>query len=273
MNIKRILLLFFVLTSFLMVPAQEKHSGTYALLQKSKNFVRDKNFYIFSVIENELDFLHFFASDTICKAILLDKTKKLKGMLNIGYGSDFKSNQMVMGTGWIIDGIWNYFASFYGHACLWMGDGRKAAQSLYAFANHASPLLAWREEHNPRDLERHFVGDMPHNWASAEFVRLAIHLLAIDRDRELHFFEGLPEEWARPGMETALQNIATPYGQLKFSLKIDETGKTATLNIDSLSDKTCEKIVVHLDGWATKEKGSTLELDPKSSHSVNINIE
>ncbi len=180
---------------------------------------------------------------------------------------------MVMGTGWIIDGIWNYFASFYGHACLWMGDGNKAAQSLYAFANHASPMLSWREEHNPRDLERHFVGDMPHNWASAEFVRLAVHLLSIDRGRELHLFEGLPKEWVKSGMETALREIATPFGNLTVSLKVDSLGKNASLNIESLSDKSCERIVIHLDNWATKEMGKTIELDPKTSHSVNINLE
>lgn len=194
-----------------------------------------------------------------------------KGTLNMLHTT--LQEGMVMGTGWIIDGIWNYFASFYGHACLWMGERQRAAQSLYAFANHASPLFAWREEHNPRDLERHFVGDMPHNWASAEFVRLAVHLLEVDRGNELHLFEGLPKEWVKPGMETALNQIATPFGELTFSLKIDERGKIATLDIDSLSDNSCKKVVVHIDGWATKEIGSTIELDPKSSHSININIE
>ena len=53
---------------------------------------------------------------------------------------------MVYGTGWDATGIWNYFASFYGHAWLWQGNGRKAAEVLYAFANHASPMLDWREE-------------------------------------------------------------------------------------------------------------------------------
>jgi hypothetical protein len=37
---------------------------------------------------------------------------------------------MVYGTGWDANGIWNYFASFYGHAWLWQGNGRKAAQVL-----------------------------------------------------------------------------------------------------------------------------------------------
>ena len=53
---------------------------------------------------------------------------------------------MVYGTGWDATGIWNYFASFYGHAWLWQGNGRKAAEVLYAYANHAAPVLDWREE-------------------------------------------------------------------------------------------------------------------------------
>ncbi|MCG2462367.1 hypothetical protein K8352_16520 [Flavobacteriaceae bacterium F89] len=180
---------------------------------------------------------------------------------------------MVMGTGWIIDGIWNYFASFYGHAKLWMGDGDKAVRSLYAFANHASPLLAWREEHNPRDLPDHYVGDMPHNWASAEFIRLSIHLLALDRGKELHLFEGLPKEWVKPGMETSLKNIATPFGKLSFSLKVNTSGKSALLNIDALTDKSCDKIVVHTRGWSTGTVDKTIELIPSKKHTITINLD
>ena len=179
---------------------------------------------------------------------------------------------MVMGTGWIIDGIWNYFAGFYGHACLWMGDSDRAVESLYAFANHASPMLAWREEHNPRDLPRRFVGDMPHNWASAEFVRLAVHLLAIDRGNELHLFEGLPKAWAGPGMETALKQVATPFGVLTFSLSVDRSGKEALLKIEPLADASCRKIVVHKKGWSMPEDDMALELDPTKAHQIKIPI-
>lgn len=179
---------------------------------------------------------------------------------------------MVMGTGWIIDGIWNYFASFYGHACLWMGDGKRAAESLYAFANHASPLFCWREEHNPRDLHRLFVGDMPHNWASAEFIRLTVHLLALDRGNELHLFEGLPKEWTRAGMVTKLDGIATPFGKLNLKLQISKDGKKAQLNILSLSDSSCEKVTVHLGRWASNDPNKTIILDPKKDHNIEIQI-
>lgn len=193
-----------------------------------------------------------------------------KGTLNMLHTT--LQEGMVMGTGWIIDGIWNYFASFYGHACLWVGESERAIQSLYAFANHASPLYTWREEHNPRDLHSRFVGDMPHNWASAEFVRLAVHLLAIDRGNELHLFEGLPKEWVKPGMETSLNNICTPFGKLTFNLKINSSGKSAILKIQPLSDSQCHKIIIHKKTWVNKEKEGIIELDPSKTHTIKINI-
>ncbi len=178
---------------------------------------------------------------------------------------------MVMGTGWIVEGIWNYFASFYGHACLWMGDGKRASESLYAFANHASPLYAWREEHNTRDLHREFVGDMPHNWASAEFLRLVVHMLALDRGNELHLFEGLPIEWIQPGMTIKLRDIATPFGNLSLSLDIDREGEYGLLQIERLSDLSCTGIYVHQPDKLSKEM-KPIKLDSKKKHSLKINI-
>ncbi len=177
---------------------------------------------------------------------------------------------MVVGTGWDAKGIWNYFASFYGHACLWNGHGRKAAQCLYAMANHASPLLAWREEQNTRDMGQHFVGDMPHNWASAEFIRLAVHLLALDRGDQLHLLEGLPPEWTRAGMITELKSIATPFGPLTLRLQITKDGHTAELQVAPLKDRSCRTIVVHLGGWASTDRNLTYELDPSKPHKIRI---
>lgn len=179
---------------------------------------------------------------------------------------------MVMGTGWIIEGIWNYFASFYGHACLWMGNGQKASKALYAFANHASPLYAWREEHNPRDLHAKYVGDMPHNWASAEFVRLAVHLLAIDRGNEMHLFEGLPIEWIQPGMVTSLKDVATPFGKLSFTLQVDKMGKNAVLNVCKLTDTSCKGIYVHLGNWGTSKESNLVKLDASKTNTLMIKM-
>ena len=81
---------------------------------------------------------------------------------------------IVEDTGWLE--IWPQCASFYGHDLLWLGEGRKAARLLGAFADHASPLWNWREE-MPRQTRPGEVfpwgrggGDMPHVSAAAEFI-------------------------------------------------------------------------------------------------------
>lgn len=179
---------------------------------------------------------------------------------------------MVYGTGWAPKGFWNYFASFYGHAWLWQGNGQKANQALYAFANHAAPTLAWREEQSPKGKPFQKVGDMPHNWASAEFIRLTMHVLALDRGNELHLLEGMPAAWAKPGMTTAMKGAATPFGPLTFTLSISDDGKQAALNVQPMSDASCAKIVVHVNPWTDAGAEKTLELDPKQETHLLIPI-
>jgi hypothetical protein len=174
---------------------------------------------------------------------------------------------MVYGTGWDATGIWNYFASFYGHAWLWQGNGRKAAQALTAFANHAAPTLLWREEQSLKGEKFRKVGDMPHNWASAEFIRLTVHLLALDRGDELHLLEGLPPEWLGPGMTTRLKGIATPFGSLEMTLQADNRGGKATLSVKPVG-ANCKAVVVHLPSGDTRRldprKGGTIVFSPQS---------
>ena len=156
-----------------------------------------------------------------------------------------KVEGMVFDTGWMKDGIWTYFASFYGHAVLWMGHGDEAAQVLYDFANHAAPTRVWREEQKPVGQRVEEVGDMPHNWASAEFIRLATHLLELDRGDELHLLEGMPSQWLKAGLVTRLNGVATPFGPLCMTVRAAPQGKTATLELKPLG-ANCKSVVVHL---------------------------
>ena len=162
---------------------------------------------------------------------------------------------IVEDSGWI--GIWAQCGSFYGHDWLWLGDGRKASQLLYSFANHASPLHNWREE-MPRQTQPgqkypywQGNGDMPHVSAAAEFIRLTGHLLAFDRDDELHLLEGMPETWWKAGMTTRLNGLRTPFGPLTMSVQVAPDGKTASLRVDPLSDPSCSRIVVHWGNWTS----------------------
>jgi len=178
------------------------------------------------------------------------KTDPLVGSM-LAMLQDTEREGMVYGTGWDPTGIWNYFASFYGHAWLWEGNGRKAAQVLVAYGNHAAPTLVWREEQSLRGQPFKKVGDMPHNWASAEFIRLVMHLLELDRGNELHLLEGLPAEWTAPGMLTRLQGVATPFGPLDMTLQIDPRKRFASVSVAPLADN-CRAIIVHLPQGGSK---------------------
>jgi len=171
---------------------------------------------------------------------------------------------LVLGTGWMADGIWTYFASFYGHAHLWLGHGEKAAEVLYAFANHASPLRAWREEQLPRGQEKseRFVGDMPHNWASAEFIRLTRNLLVLERGSELHLLEGIPRTWLSPGAVTELKNVATDFGHVSLKLEVGADGKKARLSVTVPENEALTGVIVHLGAWAAEGKVSRQKKGP-----------
>jgi hypothetical protein len=164
---------------------------------------------------------------------------------------------LVYETGWQNKGIWNYFGSFYAHAWLWLGDGQKAAKIMYAMANHASPTLVWREEQPVKSLNsREITGDMPHNWASAEFIRMMRNFIVLERGKELHLFEGVPPAWTKPGMKTALKGIFTEFGILDVDLTVSMDGKKALVNVslDSANNKLPSSVVIHLDALKGTEK-------------------
>jgi hypothetical protein len=154
---------------------------------------------------------------------------------------------LIFGTGWDPAGIWNYAGSFYGHAHLWLGHGRKATATLYAFGNHACPLLCWREEQNPCGEPEKYIGDMPHNWASAEFIRMVRHMLILERGQDLHLLEGMPSTWSRAGDVIRLNDIPTSFGLMSMSVQIAEDGQSGWVRIMPPVRDRAEKIVVHLE--------------------------
>ena len=170
---------------------------------------------------------------------------------------------LVFDTGWLKDGIWNYFGSFYGHAWLWLGEGNKAVETLYDFGNHASPLLCWREEQMPAGQGAGVVGDMPHNWASAEFIRLSRHCLVLERGHDLHLFEGMPARWAGPGCVTKLRDVSTEFGPVSLEFTVAKDGSTGTLRLTPPRRDPPARVVLHLDHWSGQS--GTVELPVKGS--------
>jgi len=174
------------------------------------------------------------------------------------------------GVGWLSDGLWNYFASFYAHALLWLGEGQKSADLLYSFANHASPLYCWREEQMPLDSGYQVIGDMPHNWASAEFIRLVRHLLVLERGSELHLFDGMPAAWIKPGAVIRLDRVATDFGPVSLSLTVSSDGSHAVLRLTPPERVRPSKIVLHLDGWSGSSGTRSLSVKASTWRLIKI---
>jgi len=155
---------------------------------------------------------------------------------------------VVLDTGWMHGGLWPYFSSFLAHALQWQGFGPEVPQILYDFANHSCPTLVWREEQKPQGLGYEEVGDMPHNWASTEFLRMIVHMLQIDRDDELHLLEGVPEGWVQPGMVTRLNGIQTPFGSIDLAVEGVADGVKIRLAFADESNLP-RRVVVHRGSW------------------------
>lgn len=139
-------------------------------------------------------------------------------------------------TGWIpYQALWNYNASFGAHVWLYAGRGDKALDYLYAFANHATPTRVWREEQSFTDSEEgQLVGDMPHNWASAEFIRLVRNLVVFERGEGLELLAGVPEEWRAPGKEIRFEGTPTRFGPVSLHLHTGTDGRfTLQLDLDA----------------------------------------
>ncbi len=124
-------------------------------------------------------------------------------------------------TGWLAhEGLWTYDAAFAAHAHLWAGLREPALSYFHGFLNHATPLYAWREEQPLRGaLVGGCVGDMPHNWASAECVLFLRHILALEDGDTLRLLSGIGPQQLAWGEPFALQRSPTRFGSIDMKLE------------------------------------------------------
>ena len=135
------------------------------------------------------------------------------------------------GTGWLpFRASWNYATAFYAQVWLYVGRPDKALAYLYAMANHASPTRTWREEQSFADSGDALVfGDMPHNWASVEFVRLVRSLFVFERGEGLDLLAGVPAAWWTGGRAFGIEATPTRFGDA--SVRVEPAGDGARLQV------------------------------------------
>lgn len=129
-------------------------------------------------------------------------------------------------TGWLPHGgLWTYNAAFVAHAYLWAGESEWARRTFLGFLNHASPLYCWREEQPLRGSAlAGYVGDMPHNWASAECVLYLRHMLALEDGRTLRLLAGIGKGDLVFREPFRLRATPTRFGPLDLALTPEARG-------------------------------------------------
>ena len=124
-------------------------------------------------------------------------------------------------TGWLPHGgVWNYNAAFAAHVYLWAGVTDWARLTFAGYLNHATPCYCWREEQPlGGSLTADYVGDMPHNWASAECILYLRHMLALEDGESLRLLAGIGDPEMSAGQPVALASSPTRFGRIEMTLE------------------------------------------------------
>jgi hypothetical protein len=122
--------------------------------------------------------------------------------------------------------VWNYNAAFVAHMYLWAGLADWARRTFVGFLNQATPLYCWREEQPLRgSLNANYIGDMPHNWASAECVLYLRHMLALEDGPALRLLAGIGDFELAAQEPFEIQQSPTRFGRV--SMNVEPLGRQA----------------------------------------------
>jgi hypothetical protein len=180
-------------------------------------------------------------------------------------------------TGWIPhEGLWTYNAAFVAHAYLWAGDSGWARRTFIGFLNHATQLYCWREEQPLQNSQlARYVGDMPHNWASAECVLFLRHMLALEDGPSLRLLEGISEYELKAKEPWSLQDSPTRFGRISLKLEPLSRNEGWRLEFQRGAGPVPTKVLLPAQlgvGWPFKEirgarsskAGNSIQVTPDS---------
>lgn len=124
-------------------------------------------------------------------------------------------------TGWNHhEAVWTYNAAFVAEVYLWLGMKQAAYDTFVGFLNHASPQYCWREEQPLQHaLVGTYVGDMPHNWASAECIRYVRHSLALEDGMDLRLLAGIVQNSLSANHPYVLKGSPTRFGRIDLTFE------------------------------------------------------
>jgi hypothetical protein len=110
-----------------------------------------------------------------------------------------------------------------------LGQRRRALEALDFFLADQRPSawnqwaeVVWRDPKTPS-----FIGDMPHTWIGAGYIRSLRSLFVYEReaDQSLVIAAGLPREWVESATGVSVKRLPTYYGTLNYSLHQEAPGE------------------------------------------------
>lgn len=124
-------------------------------------------------------------------------------------------------TGWSHhEAVWNYDVAFAAEVYLWLGMRQAARDTFVGFLNHATPQYCWREEQPLQDaMVGSYVGDMPHNWASAECIRYIRHVFALEDGADLRLLAGITDDECAAASSYLFRGTPTRFGRLDLNFE------------------------------------------------------
>lgn len=167
-------------------------------------------------------------------------------------------------TGWLPSrALWTYYASFAAQVWLYAERPDKARALLYGMCNHAAPTRVWREERPLSGTGHDQVwGEVPHNWASAELIRLVRGLLVLERTDALEILPGAPAAWVDHPEGVWVERTPTRFGRVSVRAHRGGSAEPGTVSVeverDSPSQALPRECVLHLPGageWRVEVNG------------------
>lgn len=137
-------------------------------------------------------------------------------------------------VGFMTGGIWSVFGDLYADALIYDHQPEKALDAIYATANHATPVGTWVEEQMPKDKPARTIGDMPHIWGSAVYIRALIHSLMYEDGKDLRLLAAVAPEWIKPKATLALNDVYSMFGKINLQIKVSQDGKDCVIQLKPL---------------------------------------
>jgi hypothetical protein len=102
-----------------------------------------------------------------------------------------------------------------------------------------------------------YLGDMPHTWVGAEYVRAVVGMLMHEGDGRLDLLPGVPPDWVT-GRGLSIDRLPTAFGELSMSAHQDES--TLRIQLAPTLNPSTEVTV----SWPTRRRPKSVTVDGKA---------